>query len=259
VGSGSADLSITQNDSPDLVHTGDNLTYTLTITNHGPSEATGVTITDTLPPGVTVVSVTPSQGTCTGQSTIMCELEAVASGATATVTLVVQVLPSAGTGGMSNTVSVGNIEPDPDPANNTATVVTTVVTPEGPDLVGSWVKTSGRCREAGTSTVNCKFKGTILVKNQGTRDATNSALRVHRSADSTLDSNDSLLREFGIGNLKVGKGQKRKLKIKFSISPEPPGAYLIAILDVNNAVVEMIEANNQAIVHVALGGVFTVP
>jgi len=40
----------------------------------GSSLAAGVTISDTLPPGTTLVSTTPSQGSCTGTSTITCSL-----------------------------------------------------------------------------------------------------------------------------------------------------------------------------------------
>jgi|GEM_PF-2791063 len=44
-----ADLSITKTDSPDPVMAGGILTYALTVTNNGPSEATGVQLTDNLP------------------------------------------------------------------------------------------------------------------------------------------------------------------------------------------------------------------
>ena len=53
-----ADLSITKTASDEPVHAGENLTYTLVITNAGPRDATGVTVTDTLPAGVTFVSAT---------------------------------------------------------------------------------------------------------------------------------------------------------------------------------------------------------
>ena len=58
-----ADLSLTKSDSPDPVLEGELLTYSLTAHNSGPQDATGVSLTDTLPAGVTFDSATPSQGT----------------------------------------------------------------------------------------------------------------------------------------------------------------------------------------------------
>src|SRR5439155_793430 len=56
---GPADMSITKSDSPDPVGPGQNLTYHLTVTNKGassgPSTTSGVTVTDPLPAGVTLV------------------------------------------------------------------------------------------------------------------------------------------------------------------------------------------------------------
>ena len=86
-----ADLSLTKTDSPDPVLAGQLLTYTLTVTNAGPSSATGVSVTDTLPAGVTFDSATPSQGTCSQSSgTVTCALGTIANGASATVAIKVR-------------------------------------------------------------------------------------------------------------------------------------------------------------------------
>ena len=55
---------------------GTNLTYTLTVSNNRPDNASGVTLTDTLPAGVNLVSATPSQGNCAGTTTVICNLGA---------------------------------------------------------------------------------------------------------------------------------------------------------------------------------------
>ncbi len=88
---GGSDLGIVKTASPDLVTVGQNLTYTLTVTNHGPLDTTGVTVTDTLPGRVTHVSTTPSQGSCSSPSEVTCELGGLTVGSTATVTIVVTV------------------------------------------------------------------------------------------------------------------------------------------------------------------------
>ena len=84
-----ADLSLAKADSPDPVLLGQQLTYTLTLSNAGPSIGSRVTFTDPLPGGVTLVSSSASQGTCAGTSTITCTIGDLASGDSATVTIVV--------------------------------------------------------------------------------------------------------------------------------------------------------------------------
>ena len=58
----SADLAVTKTVAPTVVSELSPITYTLTIRNNGPSEATNVVLSDTLPSGLTFLSATPSQG-----------------------------------------------------------------------------------------------------------------------------------------------------------------------------------------------------
>ena len=51
----SADLAITKT-GPATVVAGSSVAYSLTVTNNGPSDAANLTVTDTLPAGVTFVS-----------------------------------------------------------------------------------------------------------------------------------------------------------------------------------------------------------
>jgi uncharacterized repeat protein (TIGR01451 family) len=121
-----ADIAVTQIASPDPATAGSTLTYTVTVRNNGPSTATGVTMTDTLPSSnITYQSATPSQGSCSQASGIVnCALGAIASGATATVTI--RVTPIKQGGSITNRASATASEPDPASANNTATVSTQV-------------------------------------------------------------------------------------------------------------------------------------
>ena len=62
----SADLLLSKTDSPDPVNAGSNVSYQITITNNGPSNATPATFTDTLPAGTTFVSLsTTGTWSCT--------------------------------------------------------------------------------------------------------------------------------------------------------------------------------------------------
>jgi uncharacterized repeat protein (TIGR01451 family) len=156
------DLSIAKTDFPDPVAVGTNLTYTITVTNNGPSTATGVTVTDTLPAGVSYVSATPSQGSCSGTSTVTCNLGNLANGASATVTIVVT--PTA-TGTLSNTACASGNESDPDTNNNCSTATTTV-NPASADL--SITKTDS----PDPVLVGQNLSYTITVTNNGPSTAT---------------------------------------------------------------------------------------
>jgi uncharacterized repeat protein (TIGR01451 family) len=117
------DLSITKTDSPDPVEAGNNLTYSVTVNNNGPEAATGVQVTDPLPAGVDFVSATPDQGSCTGTTTVACNLGTIANSGSAHVTIVVK---PTGAGSLSNTATVSSASSDANQSNNSSTATTTV-------------------------------------------------------------------------------------------------------------------------------------
>src|SRR3989454_6351664 len=118
------DLAITKTDAPDPVVAGSPLTYTLMITNNGPSSSTGATVVDTLPLGVTFVSAPGC--TFTSPSTVTCPVGPLALAASASFTIVVTV-NSGTTGTLTNSASVTGNEPDLAPGNNMATAMTMVL------------------------------------------------------------------------------------------------------------------------------------
>ena len=125
-----ADLEITKTGGPNPVDAGKTLTYTLTVQDLGPSNSTGVVVSDTLPAGVTYTNgtATTTQGSvsASGGTLTITVGNLTANGAAATITIPVTV-NSTTTGTVSNTATVSGVEPDPNMANNTSTCTTTVV------------------------------------------------------------------------------------------------------------------------------------
>jgi uncharacterized repeat protein (TIGR01451 family) len=83
------DLALRLSGSPGSVTVGQQVTYTATVTNTGNGTDTNAGFQDELPANTTVVSVTPSQGTCSSGSTVTCSLGSLDKGDSATVTIVV--------------------------------------------------------------------------------------------------------------------------------------------------------------------------
>ncbi len=122
--SGVADLEVTKSGSLDPLVAGELLAYTIVITNHGPSDAANVVVTDTLPAGVTV----DSSDACfsdVGGNRLVCTLSSLAAGESTSLGIVVSVPPTA-SGSLLNEVVVDSQTPDPTPANNDDDETTTL-------------------------------------------------------------------------------------------------------------------------------------
>jgi uncharacterized repeat protein (TIGR01451 family) len=127
----SADVTVAKSDSPDPVNAGDNITYTIDVTNAGPSWAVNGQLTDTVPAGTTFVSLSSPGWTCTQPSTggtgnITCDASVVGFGAN-TFTLVVKVNPSTAAGTViTNSATFTSTTSDPNSGGETGTATTTV-------------------------------------------------------------------------------------------------------------------------------------
>jgi uncharacterized repeat protein (TIGR01451 family) len=134
VGAGSADVSVTKTDTPDPVIAGNNVTYTITVNNAGPSNATTAALADTLPAGTTFVSLSsPGGWSCTtpavgGIGTVNCSIATLGiTNAVFTLTVHADSTLANGTV-LSNTATASSATTDPNGANNSDTETTTVNT-----------------------------------------------------------------------------------------------------------------------------------
>ena len=85
----SSNLNLKLAGSPGAVDPGQQVTYTATIANSGNGAAGTVSFQDLLPGKATLVSTSPSQGSCSGSPVVLCNLGSLDAGASATVTIVV--------------------------------------------------------------------------------------------------------------------------------------------------------------------------
>ncbi|HTH05140.1 MAG TPA: DUF11 domain-containing protein, partial [Ilumatobacteraceae bacterium] len=116
-GPGRADLAVVKTASPRSLLVGEQVTWTVTVTNKGPDTATNVVIEDSLPDDVSFVDGSldvPSSVTCVGGR---CTITSLAAGASVTGRFVTTVTA---VGTKTNTVTVDADQTDPNPADNAA-------------------------------------------------------------------------------------------------------------------------------------------
>lgn len=203
-----ADIAVTA--TAPTVLLGNNSTYTITVSNNGPSAANSVVLTDTWPTtNLTTVSVTPSSGTtCSGAPPpITCTLPTpFNSGSTATVTVVVTASAS---GAYANTASITDTAPPPDPntGNNSYTAVATVqsiscatVSQAQPGAPSGVVNTY----HPGTASVTAGATSIPIgaATGAGTGIATGNLLLVIQMQDASINDSDNV----AYGNGSTGAG-----------------------------------------------------
>jgi uncharacterized repeat protein (TIGR01451 family) len=178
-----ADVSIVKSGAA-AAAAGTNLSYTITVTNAGPSNASSVSWSDVLPPNTSFVSETQDSGplfTCTTGPTVTCSIATLAPSATASFTLTVLVSPSATNGSsIVNTANVTTTTTDNNAANNTSSV-TTLVSANG-DL--SVIKTG-----PAQTPSNTQVTYTVTVANAGPSTSANVTLADAVPANLTFASN----------------------------------------------------------------------
>ena len=123
-----ANLSVTKSDTPDPATAGNQLYYDITVTNHGPNDATGVAVQDVLPAGVDYVTndIAPPNGCVEAPAgTLTCTLGDIKNGQSKTFRIKVFIHPDlvsshnpAQPFTIFNTVTAASNTPDPDTSDN---------------------------------------------------------------------------------------------------------------------------------------------
>jgi uncharacterized repeat protein (TIGR01451 family) len=195
-----ADLAVTKAVDNAQPNVGDQVTFTVTVTNNGPDAATGIVINEALPAGLTLVSASTSQGIYS--STIgVWTVGTIASGASATLELVARV---SGPQALTNTAAVAAAAQfDPNAANNSASAV---IQPQVADVSITKVVDNPRPNVGDTITY------TITVTNNGPNTADNVVVTDFVpvtleliSATPTRGAHDPLVGTWNVGTLASGE------------------------------------------------------
>jgi uncharacterized repeat protein (TIGR01451 family) len=128
-------LAVTKG-GPGLAPAGSTITYVITVTNNGPSDAQAVSLTDMFPSTETFVMQSQSSGPAftlsSGGNAISDTITTLAAGASATFNVTVTIHSTVANGTtISNTAMVSSSTPDPNPNNNSSTSTLTVGTDTG--------------------------------------------------------------------------------------------------------------------------------
>ncbi|WP_158685527.1 DUF7507 domain-containing protein [Microbacterium halophytorum] len=129
-----ADLAVTKSASVETATAGDTFTYTIDVTNNGPSAAQNAVLTDAVPDGLVVQGVAqPDGAVCSfDEASARCDWAELPPGQTATVEVAVLVPEDAPAGSLVNTASVAAPSDDADTTNNSDS--STVVVDQSADI-----------------------------------------------------------------------------------------------------------------------------
>jgi uncharacterized repeat protein (TIGR01451 family) len=229
-----ADLSLTKTADPLTLVPGENVTFTITATNDGPLTATNVAVSDSLPPGLSFVSATPSQGTYNNQTGIW-TVGNLAPGSNATLEIVATLTATEPVVNRAQVSASDQPDPDSTPGNNVA----------GEDdqdsvTVPLQVTDLGLTKTASIPVVNVgeAVTYTLTLTNNGPEAATDVAVTEPLPQEFTLQSvtpsqgtYDSSTGIWSVGNLAVGSSATLQLVATANAIGSIPNTAVISALD----------------------------
>lgn len=206
----SSDLDLAKSVDRPTPNIGETIRYTVTLTNNGPDRATGITVTDRLPSGLSYVANHPSQGSYSNSTGIWSAGNLDAE-TTAILTLDATVVSGTGGATITNTAAISSAaQEDPAAENNAASVTLTV---QGADLAVT--KAVDRPSPSEGETIQY----TIVMTNNGPSDASGIALFDLLPAGLTYLSNtpgqgtySNVTGIWSVGSLAAGSGATLTLR-----------------------------------------------
>jgi uncharacterized repeat protein (TIGR01451 family) len=223
---------------PQAVSPGQLLSYVITVTNIGPANANGVVVTDITPPGVTFVSATPLQGSCSGTTTVNCNLGALNASTSTTINITYNVPASYAGSTISNTASVSFSGSDSNTSNDSSTATTTVVAQA--DL--SISKTGPGSFAAGSDVIY-----TIVVTNNGPLTSNNVFVSDPTPPGLTFVSNTGACSgPFPCGLGSIGVSQTRTINAKFNVPANYAGLSIVNTASVSSSTTDLTSANDSS-------------
>ena len=222
-----ADLSVAKTVDNSAPLEGDTIIYTVTLTNNGPQDATGVRLSDVLPAGLNYTDDDAAvSGTFYDSATGVWTVGNLSNAGSTTLHLTATVNPGTGGGTLTNTASVtASDQPDPVPGNDSAAVDVTVAVPAtSADLAVTKNVDNANPSEGDTIVY------TVTLTNNGLLDATNVSVTDVLPTGMTYSSDDAAASGttydsasglWTLGTLR--NGQTRTLRITATVNPGTGG------------------------------------
>ncbi|MCY6958953.1 DUF6923 family protein [Clostridium brassicae] len=254
-----ADVSVVKTANANNFTTGDVVTYTIDVTNAGPSDAQNVILTDVVPPQILNPEFSIDGGVTWSPWVSPYNIGTIAAGTTATI-LIRGTISETAIGTVRNTASISSDTEDPDPTNNKSTVDVEVKVAKL-EVVKSVDKSAALVGDTLTYIVTIKNTGNVPANNvvfkdqipQGTSFVSGSV-----TINGMPDVGANPEAGFNIGTINPGETVLVSFTVKIELRPTPPQVVNVAVVDYNFIVdptrppIEKSDTSNEVVTQVEI-------